>query len=106
MKQNKIIVCIATDDMERIAMVKRVLVKKGIANTPGDAGKVIKPSPNDYDLADCYFVAASLYNMAGSQMITHQLYRLAASGVLVVVGAKKLQSHYEFMCEPYYQGQI
>jgi len=106
MKQNKIIVCIATDDSERQAMIKRVLVKKGLANTPGDAGKIIKPSPNDYDLADCYYVAALDYNLASSPLITHQLYRLAASGVLVVIGTKKLQTNYEFMCEPYYQGQI
>ena len=106
MKQNKIIVCISTDDSERQAMVKRVLVKKGLANTPGDASKIMKGSPDDFDLAGCYFVAAGLYNLASSQMITHQLYRLAASGMLVVIGAKKLQTNFEFMCEPYHQGQI
>ena len=106
MKNNKIIVCISTDDTERISMVRRVLVKKGLANTAGDAAKLIKPSAGDFDLGDCYYVAASLYNLASSQFITHQLYRLAASGVLVVVGAKKLQTNFEFMCEPYFQGQI
>lgn len=106
MKQNKIIVCISSDDSERTAMVKRVLVKKGLANTPGDAAKIIKVSPDDFDLAGCYYVAAMHYNLASSQMITHQLYRLAASGMLVVIGAKKLQTNFEFMCEPYYQGQI
>lgn len=106
MKQNKIIACICTDDTERQAMIRRVLVKKGLAVTPGDAAKIIKLSPNDFDLASSYFVAAATYNMTSSAMITHQLFRMACSGILVVVGLKKLQSPYEYMCEAYYQGQI
>lgn len=106
MKQNKIIVCISSDDAERLAMVRRVLVKKGLANTAGDAAKLIKPSASDFDLSDCYYVAGALHNLASSPGITHQLYRLAASGILVVVGAKKLQANFEFMCEYYYQGSL
>ena len=106
MKSLKIICCICTDDTERTQMIRRVLVKKGLASTPGDASKLIKSSPTDFDGADSYYIAASLYKLKSSITITNQLYRMAASGILVVVGLKKLQPEYEFMCETYFQGQI
>lgn len=106
MKALRIICCICTDDSERLQMIKKVLVKKGLASTPGDAAKLIKPNPSDFDAVDSYYIAASLYNLKSSDTITNQLYRMAASGILVVVGLKKLQPEYEFMCESYYQGQI
>lgn len=105
-KQNKIIVCVCTDDTDRLNMIKRLAVKKGLATTPGDAQKLIRQSPIDYDLTESYLVLASDYNLASSAMTTHQLYRMAVSGICIIVGAKRLQPAYEFMCEAYYQGEV
>lgn len=105
-KQNKIIVCVSTDDMERRAMVQRLIIKLGFALTPGDAGKIIKKSPEDFDMSSAYFVFATHCNLNSSPNITHQLYRLAIQGIAVVVGVKTLKPQHEMMCEVYYQGDV
>lgn len=105
-KHNKIIVCISTDDTERRRMIQRLAIKHGFAQTPGDANKIIRTSPTDFDLNDAYFVLATTYNLNASPMTTNQLYRLAAMGVAVIVGLKKIQPQYEFMCEIYNQGEV
>lgn len=106
MKHNKIIVCVSTDAQERRRMIQRVIIKLGFAITPGDANKLIRNSPRDFDLSEAYFVIADTYNLNESPHTTHQLYRLAIMGVAVVVGLKKLQPQYEQMCEVYNQGDI
>ena len=105
-KHNKIIVCVSTDDSERIAMIQRLLVKNGLALTAGDARKIIRQTPSDFDLSSTYFVAASHYDLGSSTIITPQLFRLASSGILVIVGVKKIKPIFEFMCEAYFQGDI
>ena len=105
-KQNKIIVCVATDDTERRRMIQRLAVKFGLALTAGDANKLIKQTPYDYDLSEAYQVLALNYNLNTSPSTTHQLYRMATQGIAVIVGVKKLQTQYEFMSETYYQGEI
>lgn len=103
MKLNKIIVILSSDDTERRRMIQQRLVKMGLALTTGDAGKLIKPTVDDFELQECYYVAAQKFNFTASPFNTNQLYRLAASGVAVVVGAKKVPREYEFMCEIFYQ---
>ena len=84
MKQFKIIAIVSADDTERRRMMQQMLVKLGLAITPGDAAKLIKPTPDDFDLSSAYYVAAGKYNLASSDLTTHQLYRLAHQGVAVV----------------------
>lgn len=105
-KQNKIIVCISADDQERRRMIQRMAVKLGIALTPGDAGKLVKLYPQDYDLTSAYFVLAERYDLNSSHHTTQQLYRMALAGIAVVIGARRVQTQFEFMCEIYHDGDV
>ena len=101
-KHNKIIVAISPDERERKAMVGRITIELGFAITPADAAKIIRMTPQDYDLVNTYFVLAYSYNLRESPITTHRLYELAARGIAVVIGTKKLYPEHEFMCIPYY----
>lgn len=101
-KQNKIIVAISPDERERKAMVNRIAIDLGFAITPADAAKIIRMTPLDYDLVNTYFVLAYSYNLRESPITTHRLYELAARGIAVVIGTKKLYPEHEFMCNSYY----
>ncbi|MEQ3162691.1 hypothetical protein AAA214_06000 [Parabacteroides goldsteinii] len=101
-KQNKIIVAVSTDERERKAMLQRITIDLGFAFTPADASKIIRNTPQDFDLVNTYFVLASSYNLRESPLTTHRLYELAARGIAVVVGVKRLYPEHEFMCVAYY----
>jgi len=101
-KDNKIIVCIAQDDEERLSMVAQLSVKLGFAKTPGDARKIIRQSPHDFDLVSSYFILAKEYNLKSSPLTTHRLYELASRGIAVIIGSRKLPPEYEFCCTPFY----
>ena len=106
MKQLKINVCIANDEAERRRMISRLALDMGLAVTASDAGKIIKPTPYDYDLNGAYIVLAATFNFRQSSHTVNQLFRLAVSGVAVVIGVKKLQPEFEFMCNIYEPGII
>lgn len=101
-KENKIIVAVSSDDKERQSMIRRIAVNLGFALTAGDAAKIIKATPHDLDLVNAYFVLVSSYNLRESPITTHRLYELAARGIAVVIGIKKLYPEHEFICKPYY----
>lgn len=101
-KRNKIIAAVSTDEKERKTMVARIAVDLGFAITSADAAKIIRYTPNDFDLVNSYFVLASYYNFRESPLTTHRLYELAARGIAVVIGTKKLYPEHEFMCDAYY----
>lgn len=101
-KQNKIIVAVSPDERERKAMIGRIAIDLGFAITLADATKIIRMAPQDYDLVNTYFVLAHTYNLRESPITTHRLYELAARGIAVVIGIKKLYPEHEFMCNPYY----
>ena len=101
-KQNKIIVCLAPSEQERLTMVAKALVKLGFARTPGDAKKIIAITPFDVDLPTAYFVAAQSFNFRKSANTTQRLYEMAARGFLVLIGAKRIPPEMEFMCDIYY----
>lgn len=101
MKTFKIHVCIAQEEAERRRMISRLALDMGLALTPSDAAKLIKPTPFDYHLPGAYIVLAATFNFRQSQNTVNELYRLAAAGVAVVVGVKKLQPEYEFICQTY-----
>jgi hypothetical protein len=100
-KSNKIIVAVSPDRNQRAAMIARIAVNLGFARTPGDAGKIIRQTPYDYDLANCYFVLAETYNLRESPLTTQRLYELAATGIAVIIGTKKIPPEMEFLCEIY-----
>lgn len=99
MKALKIIVCVAHEEADRRRMIAKVAVDMGLALTPGDAAKLIKATPYDYDLPATYFVMAATFNFRQSLHTVNQLFRMAASGIAVIVGARKLQPEFEFLCQ-------
>lgn len=94
-------VVVSPDDNERRKMIHRLAVRLGFAITQGDAAKVVRKSPYDYDLATTYFVLAETFNFNASPVLTQRLYEMAARGIAVVVGVKRLQQQYEFIAEVY-----
>jgi len=105
-KQRKIIACVSTDERERRSMIRQVLVDRGFARTPSDADKLIQLSAHDYDLVNAYFVAALSVNLRESPLTTHRLYELAAQGIAVIVGMKRLYKEHEFICEAFYSSDF
>lgn len=106
MKPFKIIVCIAQEETERRRMISKLAIEMGLALTASDAGKLIRTSPYDYDLGQAYIVLASTFNFRHSHMTVNELYKLAINGVAVIVGVKKLQPEFEFMCQIYNQQSL
>ena len=106
MKTFKIHVCIAQEEAERRRMISRIALDMNLALTPSEAAKLIRPTPFDFDLSNAYIVMAATFNFRQSQHTVHQLYKLAISGIAVVIGVKKLQPEYEFMCQIYNQNII
>lgn len=102
-KQNKIIVAVNSDPKIREKILKRLIVERGFAITPSDAGKLIKPTVNDVDLIKAYFVIADNYNFRDSPITRQRLYELAARGIAVILGTRKLQAEFEFICEAYFE---
>ena len=102
MKQNKIIVAIHADNKTRAEILQRLTVKLGFARTPSDAAKIIRASVHDIDLTETYFVLADNYNFRESPITTQRLFELAARGIAVIVGAKKIPKEFEPFCEPHY----
>jgi hypothetical protein len=101
-KDRKIIVAVGSTEAERKKMLSRIIVDLGFALNSSDADKIIRQTPQDYDLANAYFVFASLANLRESPITTHRLYELAATGIAVVVGVRKLYPEHEFCCRAYY----
>ncbi|GHU80123.1 hypothetical protein FACS1894145_5830 [Bacteroidia bacterium] len=102
-KSNKIIAVVNPDRNQRQVMIRNLTVQLGFARTPGDAAKIIRQTPYDFDLANCYFVLAESYNLRESPATTQRLYELAAMGIAVIVGLKKVPPEMEFICEIYTQ---
>ena len=103
MKQNKIITIVATNPQQRIKLIQRTLVQLNFALTAGDADKLIKPNVYDVDLSLAYYVCADNFNFRESPITTQRLYEMAARGMAVVVGVRRLQKEYEFMCQAIYE---
>ena len=106
MKSNKIIVAVSPSDGQRAELVRRVAVQLGFARTPSDAAKIVRQSAHDFDLAQAYFVLAYTYNLAQSPVTTQRLFELAARGVAVVVGVKRLPAAFEPFCTAVYPDSV
>ncbi len=102
MKPNKIMVAVAADRETRSKLLRRIAVDAGFATTPGDAGKLVRPTVHDFDLTRAYFVLADLYNFRESPITTQRLFELAARGIAVIVGTRRLPPEFEPFCTAYF----
>lgn len=102
-KPNKIIVAVHSEPGTREKILKRLIVERGFALTPSDAGKLIQSTINDIDLSKAYFVIADNFNFRDSPISQQRLYELAARGIAVILGTPKLQREFEFICEAYFE---
>ncbi len=103
MKQNKIITIVASNPQQRIKLIQRTLVRLNFALTGTDADKLIKPDVYDIDLLSAYYVCADNFNFRESPITTQRLYEMAARGICVIVGVRKLQREYEILAEAIYE---
>lgn len=101
-KNNKIMVCVSPDAAVRHTMVCELLMRIGLATIRSDSRKIIKHSIYDIELSEAYFIAVDDFNFRESPSTTQRLYELAARGIAVVVGARKLPREFEFLCDIYY----
>lgn len=105
-KQNKIIVAVCPDDNTRRKLLQKIAVECGLALTPGDASKLIKPTAHECNVPESYFVLADLHNFRRGVILNQQLYEMAARGMAVIIGCKKLPAEFEFICETYYSNYL
>ena len=59
-------------------------------------------SVHDFDLSRAYFVLADLYNFRESPITTQRLFELAARGIAVIVGTRRLPPEFEPFCTAYF----
>lgn len=103
MKQNKIITVVSSNPETRNRLIQRTLVQLNFAHTNGDADKLIKMNVYDIDLQAAYYVCADNFNFRESPITTQRLYEMAARGMAIIVGVRRLQKEYEFICEAIYE---
>lgn len=103
MKQNKIIVAVASDDKVRQRIIQRILMELNFAYTPTDANKLIRVNVHSVILQNAYYVCADNFRFSESPITLQRLYEMAARGIAVILGAKHIPSQYEFICEAYYE---
>lgn len=103
MKQNKIITVVSSNPRGRTRMIQRTLVRLNFALTPGDADKLIMQDIYEVDLTTAYYVCADNFNFRKSPITTQRLYEMAARGICVIVGVRRLQREFEFICEAIYE---
>ena len=105
-KDNKILVVVDPDPVERRRIIARLAVRLGFARIPSDAQKIIVDDLADVDLSTAYFVLCSTHNFRGAPITNQRLYELAARGLLVLVGTRYLPREYEFICRTFYSGEV
>lgn len=101
-KNYKIFTCISPDREIRNRMIQELLIRLGFACIKSDARKIIRESVYDIDLSTAYYVAVDTFAFRDSLLTTQRLYELAARGIAVVVGVKKLPREFELLAEAYY----
>ncbi len=103
MKQNKLIVAVSANPDTRVKIIRRLLMELNFAYTPADASKLIRSSVHNINLLNAYYVCADDYRFYESPITTQRLLELAARGIAVIIGTKRLPAQYEFICEAYYE---
>jgi len=103
MKQNKIIAVVESDPEVRRKLIQRTLIDLRLAMIPSDADKLIIRSIYDISLENAYFVCADNFSFSDSPGTLDRLINMAAHGLAVVVGVKRIPARYEFICEARYK---
>lgn len=103
MKQHKIIAIVSKDDKVRRSLLKKMIAAKGFATSLSDAEKLIRPSVYDYDFTEAYFIIADNVRFHSNTILIQTLYRLAVSGLAVIIGTTRIPSQYEFMFEVHHE---
>lgn len=101
-KSNKIKVCVAPDGGVRKKMLAKLAVEHGFARIPSDAMKIIGEDIYSYNLHGAYFILCDNFSFRASYSMTQMLYELAARGIFVALGVKKVPQQYSFLCEEFY----
>jgi len=105
-KLNKIKVAVSSDESTRKRIIRKITVECGLAINASDADKLIKPTVYEFDISTAYFIVCDLHNFRMSPNMNQQLYQMAARGMAVIVGVKKLPAEFEFISETYYQNYL
>ena len=106
MKTNKILVCVSANPSERLAMLEQLAIQCGFALIRSDARKLVAHSINDINIPTAYFVISDNYDFRDSASTNQRLFEMAARGIAVIVGVKKLASVYEPFCTVHYPEHI
>lgn len=101
-KGNKIYVVVSPDPDIRMHMLSRLAVRLGFARIPSDAEKIISYGIADVDLATAYFVFCRDYSFRGAVITNQRLYEMAARGICVAVGVRRIPREYQFICQALY----
>ena len=101
-KSNKIMVCVSPDNNIRSNMVCDLAIRCRLATIRSDAKKIMRHSVYDIELSEAYYVLVDDFNFRDSPSTTQRLYELAARGIAVIVGTRKLPREFEFLCEVYF----
>ena len=102
MKALKIIAVVEPDQAARRKLIQRTLVDLKLAAIPSEADRLISRSVYDIDLNNAYVVCADNFSFSDSPATLDRLIRLAAHGLAVVVGVKRIPARYEFICDARY----
>jgi hypothetical protein len=102
MKNNKITVVVGDTPEERTNMVAAVAVSLGFARTRSDAKKIVRALTTDFDINSAYFILAATHNFNYSPIKFEMLYRLAALGICVVIGTRKIPNEFVELCNVLY----
>lgn len=101
-KNNKIMVCVSLDYAIRLNMVCELAVRCRLAVIRSDAKKIMQHSIYDVNLSEAYYVLVDDFNFRDSLSTTQRLYEMAARGIAVIVGVRKIPRDFEFLCDIYY----
>jgi len=104
--EKKIMLCVDSDAETRKKMISKLAVQMGLAIIPSDSSKLIKSDIYDVDLENDYIILCDNVDLSGSDRILHALYRRAALGAPVIIGAKKMNKVAEFMCCVHYSSNL
>ena len=105
-KEYKIMVAVAPTVEAQDRLMARIAVRYGFARIPSDAMKIITRDVYGIDLSTAYFVMASGYNFRGGTITNQRLFELAARGLFVLVGCKRIPREYEFICKAFFETDL
>ena len=100
-KSNKIMTCISPVNIQRTKLACELALRFRLSTIRSEARKILKHSVYDIELSEAYYVLVDDFNFRESPSTTQRLYELAARGIAVIVGCRKLPREFEFLCDTY-----